>query len=79
MPRPAAWEPGPGAPFASTAAPALEELLSRVSRHSHPFAPAFPGARHSAVLVVLAPSEPRAKPDIEPRAKPDIEPRAKPI
>ena len=56
VPRPAAWEPGPTAPFATTAAPSLEELLRRVSRHSHPFAPAFPGARHSAVLVVLAPS-----------------------
>ena len=49
----------PTAPFASTAAPSLEELLRRVSRHSHPFAPAFPGARHSAVLVVLAPSPTR--------------------
>jgi peroxisomal coenzyme A diphosphatase NUDT7 len=35
----------------------MDELLRRVSRHHHPFAPAFPGARHSAVLVVLAPSD----------------------
>lgn len=57
MPRPAKWEPGPDAPFAGGAAPALDALLDRVNRHSHPFAPAFPGARHSAVLVVLAPSD----------------------
>ncbi len=41
----------------AAAAPALDALLGRVSRHSHPFAPAFPGARHSAVLVALAPSD----------------------
>ncbi len=57
MPRPAAWAPGPVAPFASGAELSLDTLLARISRHSHPFAPAFPGARHSAVLVALAPSE----------------------
>jgi 8-oxo-dGTP pyrophosphatase MutT (NUDIX family) len=56
VPRPAAWEPGPSAPFVGGFAPPLDALLDRVSRHGHPFAPAFPGARHSAVLVVLAPS-----------------------
>jgi 8-oxo-dGTP pyrophosphatase MutT (NUDIX family) len=45
------------APFASGAELSLDTLLARISRHSHPFAPAFPGARHSAVLVALAPSE----------------------
>ena len=45
------------APFASGAELSLDPLLARISRHSHPFAPAFPGARHSAVLVALAPSE----------------------
>ena len=44
-------------PCAGTAAPALERLLAPCrAATSHPFAPAFPGARHSAVLVVLAPS-----------------------
>ncbi len=57
VPRPAAWEPGPGAPFASGAAPSLDALLGRVSPRTHPFVPAFPNARHSAVLVVLAPSD----------------------
>jgi 8-oxo-dGTP pyrophosphatase MutT (NUDIX family) len=57
VPRPASWEPGPGAPFATDFAPPIDALLGRVSRRSHPFAPAFPGARHSAVLVVLAPSQ----------------------
>ena len=32
-------------------------MLGRVNRHSRPFAPAFTGARHSAVLVALAPSD----------------------
>ena len=45
------------APFAREAAVSLDVLLARISRHSQPFAPAFPGARHSAVLVALAPSE----------------------
>ena len=45
------------APFASDAALSLDVLLARISPHSQPFAPAFPGARHSAVLVALAPSE----------------------
>jgi 8-oxo-dGTP pyrophosphatase MutT (NUDIX family) len=57
VPRPATWEAGPDAPFGSDAAPALDALLGRVDRSSHPFAPAFPGARHSAVLVALAPSD----------------------
>jgi 8-oxo-dGTP pyrophosphatase MutT (NUDIX family) len=56
VPRPAAWEPGPGAPFVGRTTPSLDTLLGRVSPQSHPFAPAFPGARHSAVLVALAPS-----------------------
>jgi 8-oxo-dGTP pyrophosphatase MutT (NUDIX family) len=45
------------ATFTSGATLSLDTLLARISRHSHPFAPAFPGARHSAVLVALAPSE----------------------
>ena len=57
MPRPATWERGPDAPFGSSSAPALDALLGRVNRHSRPFAPAFTGARHSAVLVALAPSD----------------------
>jgi 8-oxo-dGTP pyrophosphatase MutT (NUDIX family) len=55
VPRPATWEPGPHAPFVADSIPALDALLHRVSRRSQPFAPAFPGARHSAVLVALAP------------------------
>jgi 8-oxo-dGTP pyrophosphatase MutT (NUDIX family) len=51
-----AWAPGPDASFVNGASPSLDTLLAGISRHSHPFAPAFPGARHSAVLVVLAPS-----------------------
>jgi 8-oxo-dGTP pyrophosphatase MutT (NUDIX family) len=45
------------APFASDAALSLDVLLARISPHSQPFVPAFPGARPSAVLVALAPSE----------------------
>jgi len=44
-------------PFASDAELCLDLLLARISPHSQPFAPAFPGARRSAVLVALAPSE----------------------
>ena len=57
MPRPATWEPGPDAPFGTNAVPALDALLDRVNRRSQSFTPAFPGARHSAVLVALAPSD----------------------
>ncbi|MGH2474715.1 MAG: NUDIX hydrolase, partial [Candidatus Limnocylindrales bacterium] len=56
VPRPAVWEPGPDARFVGGAALTLDGLVGRVNRRGNPFAPAFPGARNSAVLIALAPS-----------------------
>ncbi len=54
IPRPDAWEPGPGAPWPVGAAPSLGDVLSAVPEHDRPVLPAFPGARASAVLITLA-------------------------
>jgi 8-oxo-dGTP pyrophosphatase MutT (NUDIX family) len=53
IPRPDRWEPGPPAPFPVGAAPSLADLLAAVPASDGPMLPAFPNARHSAVLVVL--------------------------
>ncbi len=54
MPRPARWQPGPGAPWEIGAAPGLDEVLAAVPEHDRPSLPSFPNARQSAVLIVLA-------------------------
>ncbi len=56
IPRPDAWLPGPPAPWSPGAAPSLADVLSGVPTSGGPMLPAFPGARHSAVLIVLADS-----------------------
>lgn len=53
MPRPDEWEPGPGPPFVIGAVPSLRDVLASVPAVDGPMLPAFPNARHSAVLVVL--------------------------
>ena len=55
IPRPDAWTPGPSAAWPIGANPPLENVLSAVPEHAGPLLPAFPNARHSAVLIVLAP------------------------
>ncbi len=54
VPRPEQWEPGPPPPFLLGAAPTLGEVLAVVPPAEGPLLPAFPNARHSAVLIVLA-------------------------
>ena len=54
VPRPAAWSPGPPAPWAGGAAPTLDEVLAAVPEHDRPVLPAFPEAKASAVLIALA-------------------------
>jgi 8-oxo-dGTP pyrophosphatase MutT (NUDIX family) len=54
-PRPERWAPGPPAPWTTGAAPSLDELLAAVPRSDAPALSSFPGARPSAVLIVLAP------------------------
>jgi 8-oxo-dGTP pyrophosphatase MutT (NUDIX family) len=53
VPRPAGWEPGPPAPWTADAPVTLERVLEVVPEHDAPLLPAFPGARHSAVLLAL--------------------------
>ena len=53
VPRPADWAPGPPPPWTPGAAATLDEVLAAVPDHERPLLPAFPGARHSAVLVLL--------------------------
>ena len=55
IPRPAAWRLGDPAPWHGAAAPLPLDDLVRVVRERHvpPGPPPFPGARQSAVLVVL--------------------------
>ena len=53
VPRPDQWEPGPPPPFVVGAAPTLAEVLAAVPSADGPMLPAFPNARHSAVLIVL--------------------------
>lgn len=54
MPRPAAWEPGPPAPWSPGALTRLDAVLAVVPEHDRPLLPAFPDARRSAVLFTLA-------------------------
>jgi 8-oxo-dGTP pyrophosphatase MutT (NUDIX family) len=54
IPRPPDWNPGPAAPWSHGWTPSLDDLLASLPRHQSPVAPAFPGARPSAVLIVLA-------------------------
>ncbi len=54
VPRPERWEPGPPPPFVLGSAPTLADVLAAVPPADGPLLPAFPNARHSAVLIVLA-------------------------
>ena len=53
VPRPENWTDGPGPPWEPGAATSLEQVLGAVPDRDGPLLPAFPGARHSAVLIVL--------------------------
>jgi 8-oxo-dGTP pyrophosphatase MutT (NUDIX family) len=53
IPRPAEWEPGPSVSWAPLP-PSAADLASSAPTTGRPLAPAFPGARSSAVLIVLA-------------------------
>ncbi len=55
VPRPGRWAPGPPAPWEPCAAPSLDDVLAAVPETDHPSLPSFPNARHSAVLIALAP------------------------
>ena len=54
VPRPRNWEPGPPAPWRLGATADLGSYLAAVPEHDRPLLPAFPDARHSAVLVALS-------------------------
>ena len=54
IPRPAEWSPGPPAAWRSLDPSSADELATVVPPEERPLAPAFPGARPSAVLLVLA-------------------------
>jgi 8-oxo-dGTP pyrophosphatase MutT (NUDIX family) len=54
VPRPTEWSWGPDAPWAADSTLDLDDVLAVVPEHDGPMLPAFPGARHSAVLVTLA-------------------------
>lgn len=57
VPRPATWAPGPPPPWPLPAdAPSLDQVVAALEerRRPAPLEPAFTGARHSAVLVVVA-------------------------
>jgi 8-oxo-dGTP pyrophosphatase MutT (NUDIX family) len=53
VPRPDHWEPGPPPPWEPGATVAFDQVLRAVPEHDGPLLPAFPGAKHSAVLVAL--------------------------
>jgi 8-oxo-dGTP pyrophosphatase MutT (NUDIX family) len=53
IPRPSEWEPGPTVPW-SPLPPSAAELAAHAPTTGRPLAPAFPGARSSAVLIALA-------------------------
>jgi len=55
VPRPDRWAPGPGAPWEVGATPSLDDVLTAVPESDRPSLPSFPNARHSAVLIALAP------------------------
>ena len=54
VPRPDGWEPGPPAPWEPGATVSLDGILAVVPERDAPLLPAFPQARHSAVLLALA-------------------------
>lgn len=54
VPRPERWEPGPPPPFRLGATPSLSDVVAAVPPADGPMLPAFPDARHSAVLIVLS-------------------------
>lgn len=57
IPRPVEWRPGPPPPWSSRPgahAARASELAAAAPPTGRPLAPAFPGARPSAVLIVLA-------------------------
>lgn len=54
IPRPADWSLGPGAPWPAGWQPAIPDLLAVLSPEAAELAPAFPDARPSAVLIVVA-------------------------
>jgi 8-oxo-dGTP pyrophosphatase MutT (NUDIX family) len=56
IPRPSEWEPGPPVPW-SPPPPSAAELAAKAPSAGRPLAPAFPGARPSAVLIALADGE----------------------
>jgi 8-oxo-dGTP pyrophosphatase MutT (NUDIX family) len=47
------WSEGPAAPWRPGATASIDDVLASVPDHEGPLLPAFPGARHSAVLVLL--------------------------
>lgn len=53
IPRPPVWSPGPEAPWPAGARPRYDDVLAVVPAVDEPVLPAFPGARHSAVLVLV--------------------------
>jgi 8-oxo-dGTP pyrophosphatase MutT (NUDIX family) len=55
VPRPERWAPGPPAPWDVDAAPSLGDVVAAVPETDRPSLPSFPNARHSAVLIALAP------------------------
>ncbi|MEX2625621.1 MAG: CoA pyrophosphatase [Ilumatobacteraceae bacterium] len=55
IPRPVEWRPGPSPPWSSsTLPPTADALAATAPPAGRPLAPAFPGARPSAVLIALA-------------------------
>lgn len=55
IPRPADWSPGPSPLWQGLSPDEPDEVAEVVGPVGRPLAPAFPGARPSAVLVALAP------------------------
>ena len=56
IPRPTEWEPGPSVPWSPLPSSAAD-LAAKAPPTGRPLAPAFPGARSSAVLIALADGE----------------------
>jgi 8-oxo-dGTP pyrophosphatase MutT (NUDIX family) len=54
VPRPDGWEAGPDAPWPPGSVVTLDQVLAVVPERAAPLLPAFPHARHSAVLLALA-------------------------
>lgn len=57
VPRPVDWEYGPPPRWDPGASTTLDRVLNVVPEVDGPLLPAFPGARHSAVLITLADGE----------------------